>query len=292
MHETANSNGKFAAFNQVIRNPTISPAAKGLYALLWSYADGNGTCWPGIKVLAEQMGCDTRTIRRLLTKLVDAGAITKKRRGKTLTNVYFLSDGTKLSGVIGQNCHSDRTKLSGVMGQNCHSDRTKLSIENTSPPYGDKASGEPIIPIKKPDENTNLNLKGAKAPAEGKKKTSKQNNSNIVDERVQPVLKHFYEKFKEHVGVEPTKTAFDWARDGKRIKQLPSSYTTKLLVECIDKFFQTPGYIKRNCRFGDFINALPRLLTGDYNEKEDKRYERKHSKPPAGVSSDFSSWLG
>ncbi|MBE3586235.1 MAG: helix-turn-helix domain-containing protein [Thermoanaerobacter sp.] len=258
-----NESKKFNAFNQVIRNPTISPAAKGLYALLWSYADGNGTCWPGIKVLAEQMGCDTRTIRRLLTKLVDAGAITKKRRGKTLTNMYCLSDGTELSYHKEE---SDRTKLSGVIGQNCHSDRTNLSLENASPPYSHAASGEPIIPIKRPIENTNFNFKATNV-AEGKKKSSKsKSDKTTTDERVQPVLKHFYEKFKEHVGVEPTKQAFDWGRDGKRIKELPQSYTEELLTECIFKFFAAPGYIKRNCRFGDFLNALPRLLTGDYDE--------------------------
>jgi len=287
MQETANNNGKFAAFNQVIRNPTISPAAKGLYALLWSYADGNGTCWPGIKVLAEQMGCDTRTIRRLLTKLVDAGAITKKQRGKTLTNMYFLSDGTELSYHKDE---SDGTKLSGVMGQNCHSDRTNLSIENTSPPYSHAGSGEPTIPIKRSDINNNLNIKATDV-AEDKKKSSKSRSrkTTTTDDRVQPVLKSFYEKFKEHVGVEPAKTAFDWGRDGKKIKELPGSYTTELLIECVEKFFVAPGYIKRNCRFSDFLNALPRLLTGDYQDEGGKNHGAKWIPAPE-PSKSWDDW--
>ncbi len=154
-------NGKFAAFNQVIRNPTISPAAKGLYALLWSYADGDCICWPGIERLAQEMGCDERTIRRLAEKLVKAGAITKKRRGRTLTNVYFLGDGTVLSSQEGSDrtemsghTKSDRTNLSRVTGQFCPSDRTNLSTKNAPPAYGDKASGERNIPINIPINNT------------------------------------------------------------------------------------------------------------------------------------------
>lgn len=287
MSENVNNNGKFSAFNKVIRNPTISPAAKGLYALLWSYADGDCTCWPGIERLAQEMGCDERTIRRLAEKLVKAGAITKKRRGKTLTNLYFLSDRTEMSNHKEE---SDRTNLSRVTGQFCPSDRTNLSTKNDPQPYGPKASGERKRPIKRPDENTS-NIPCDKSQGAGKKKTSKTKNSaKETDVRVSPVLKKFYDTLKESIGAEPPKTAFDWGRDGKRIKQLPKDYTTGLLCELIDKFFAAPGYIRKNYTFSDFLHALPRLLTGDYKNQEGGKKHGTKWRPALEPSKSWDDW--
>ncbi|MCL6447590.1 MAG: helix-turn-helix domain-containing protein [Armatimonadetes bacterium] len=285
MSENTNGNGKFAAFNKVIRNPTISPAAKGLYALLWSYADGDCICWPGIERLAQEMGCDERTIRRLAEKLVKAGAITKKRRGKTLTNLYFLSDRTEMSSHKEE---SDRTNLSGVTGQFCPSDRTNLSAENAPPAYGDKASGARKRPIKIPDENTS-NIPCDKSQGAGKKKTSSKNSAKETDVRVSPVLTKFYEAFKENIGAEPTRTVLNFGRDGKRIKELPESYTAELLIECVDKFFAAPGYIRRNCSFSDFLSALPRLIKNDYQEGG-KTNARTKWRPALEPSKSWDDW--
>ncbi|WP_073167732.1 helix-turn-helix domain-containing protein [Desulfofundulus australicus] len=307
MAEVTNGNGKFAAFNQVIRDSTISLPARALYAILWSYADREGFCWPGIKVLAQETGYTERGVIKLLQELIEKGAIVKKRRGKTLTNVYSVI-GTVVP-VSDRNCgsgHKESDRNCGsyhlenevncsspVIGTVVHSEVNCGSSENALPAYSGKASGEPIIPIKKPNENTNLNLKETIVSV-GRKKSSKSNpKTTTTDERVQPVLKRFFETFKEHVGVEPTKTAFDWGRDGKRVKQLPESYSVELLCECIERFFKAPGFVRRNCTFSDFLSALPRLLTGDYkNQEGGKQRARTKWRPAPEPSKDWSDWEG
>jgi len=82
------SSEKFKHFNRVIRDPTISPAARTLYAILWSYADKNGVCWPDLKTLMQHMGYSNFGVRKLIDELITKNAIVKFRRGKMQSNVY------------------------------------------------------------------------------------------------------------------------------------------------------------------------------------------------------------
>lgn len=82
------------------------------------------------------------------------------------------------------------------------------------------------------------------------------------DERVTPVLRKFHRCYVEHFNIEPPKAQLDWAREGKRIKDLPEDYTADLLITLIPAFFDSPGYVTRSYRFQDFIEAIPRLMKG------------------------------
>lgn len=107
--------------------PTVSPAAKLLYAILARHAGEDGNCFPGQQLLACEIGLDgkpesqVRTIRRYLAELEREKLIRIQQNGLNETNNYhflehksmIFKDGTNLSAP-------DRTNLSGQ-------DRTKMS---------------------------------------------------------------------------------------------------------------------------------------------------------------------
>jgi len=76
--------------NQVLRDGRLAPGDKILYALLLSYAWQQSFCYPGQKRLADDMNCDSRTIRRHLAALEEVGLVSEMRRGLSKTNVYVL----------------------------------------------------------------------------------------------------------------------------------------------------------------------------------------------------------
>lgn len=75
---------KFGIVNEeVVKDPGLSLRAKGLYALLSSYANKNRTCYPKINTLAEFSGVSRRSVERALNELEQKGYVT--REGKTFT---------------------------------------------------------------------------------------------------------------------------------------------------------------------------------------------------------------
>lgn len=253
---------KWIQFDMVARNPLISLQAKGVYMILVSYANNKGECWPGIERLAAEMGVHERTIRRSINELVEKGAITKVSRGKKLTNVYNVTGHIcpPTEEVTGHICPSDRTYLSGVTGHICPS-------EMDSSPTAPCDSGNRTAQYNSIKEQPNI------LPA----KTGKEN----VDIRVSPLLRVFREGFINHVGYEPTKAAFDYGRDGKRIKELPSGYTTEILLSLVTKFFAAQGWVTKQYSFKNFLDAIPQLIKGDAGHG-------KHGKPAMPPSTDFS----
>jgi DNA-binding MarR family transcriptional regulator len=65
---------------EVIQDPGLSLRAKGLYALLCTYANKNRECYPSITTLSEISGVTRRTIERTLKELEDKHYVT--RNGK------------------------------------------------------------------------------------------------------------------------------------------------------------------------------------------------------------------
>lgn len=68
--------GWAAAPNEVLRDPAIPIAAKGLFAVLASHANHKGVCWPSITTLAAETGMHRSTVLRLLNTLRDRGLVT------------------------------------------------------------------------------------------------------------------------------------------------------------------------------------------------------------------------
>lgn len=61
-------------------NPDVSLEAKGLYAILTTYAGKDRECFPGIDTLVNASGKSRSTVFRLMTELQNAGYITRQKR--------------------------------------------------------------------------------------------------------------------------------------------------------------------------------------------------------------------
>lgn len=92
----------------VIRDPTLKRgftivpnilfAVKGLshgarltYVLLLKYAWREGSCYPGIERMAEELEVERKSVIRYTKELAQRRLITVKRRGLSLTNVYYIN---------------------------------------------------------------------------------------------------------------------------------------------------------------------------------------------------------
>jgi hypothetical protein len=84
----------FAIIPEWILDADISPRAKNLYCILWTYADRkDGSCYPSVTTLAKRVGVSRANTHKLINELLDIGAIEKKNRYKDnakQTNLYFL----------------------------------------------------------------------------------------------------------------------------------------------------------------------------------------------------------
>lgn len=69
----------------------LDPVAKQLLDLIWDVRRTGATFKPGQRKLAEWLRRNARTIQRALVQLRKAGLIWWKRRGRKLTNVYYLA---------------------------------------------------------------------------------------------------------------------------------------------------------------------------------------------------------
>lgn len=273
--EKSKRSAKWQHFDRVIRDPTISPAARLLYVILFTYADDAGKCWPSIDVLAKELGYSRSGVKKLLNELLEAGVVKKRRRGKMLSNLYWLWGVMDTPVTITQKSDghsSDLVMDTGVTTDGHSSDHELIQLTN---------------PINRSNLNHATDVAGEKKKSfsvVGKKKKSPPKQKEQADPRVQPVLTAFYQNFKSAVGKEPTPQAFDWARDGKRVRQLPADYDAELLGGLVEKFFKAPGFVVKQYSFKNFLDAIPKLL------KEDFTHEPKRIGPVAKPSTDFSDW--
>lgn len=76
----------------VMTNRKLTHAGFRLYAIMCSYADRSGRCWPSKETLTASLHTDDKSLRRLLAQLTDLGLLTKVERkstgGRSLTNIY------------------------------------------------------------------------------------------------------------------------------------------------------------------------------------------------------------
>jgi hypothetical protein len=72
----------------------LSLEAKGVYALLLTYAGKNDKGWPGQEKLSGQTGLSKNTLRERIEELKDAKLLSVKRRGQGKPNLYHLHTAT------------------------------------------------------------------------------------------------------------------------------------------------------------------------------------------------------
>lgn len=76
--------------NLLLNDPGLGFAAKVAYAKLLSYAWTNHFCFPGLKRMAEDLGCGVSTVGDAIQELSRLGWIEVTRRGQGKTNLYKL----------------------------------------------------------------------------------------------------------------------------------------------------------------------------------------------------------
>lgn len=78
---------------EVLRNPAISPQAKGLYALLATYADyRTRECYVGRERLAADLGVSVRSVSDWTKELLQADALDRQHRGISRSRLTRLHD--------------------------------------------------------------------------------------------------------------------------------------------------------------------------------------------------------
>ena len=76
--------------NVVLRDRRLSPIAFKLYVILLSYAWDKRHCFPGQTRLADDTGCDARTVIRALKELQKLKLIRIEQRGQGKSNSYHI----------------------------------------------------------------------------------------------------------------------------------------------------------------------------------------------------------
>jgi hypothetical protein len=69
----------------------LSHGARLTYVLLLKYAWLQGSCFPGIDRLGEDLGVERKSVMRYTRELQDRGLVTIERRGRGKTNVYHIN---------------------------------------------------------------------------------------------------------------------------------------------------------------------------------------------------------
>lgn len=69
--------------SDILQDPGLSLRAKGLYALLCTYANQNRECYPSNTTLSELCGVSRRTLQRTVKELEDKNYV--RRKGKVFT---------------------------------------------------------------------------------------------------------------------------------------------------------------------------------------------------------------
>lgn len=72
----------------------LNHRARVVYIYLKDHADSEGTCWPGIRTIAAELGLSRSTVKRALDDLCKVGLISKEHRwrknGSLSSNLYRL----------------------------------------------------------------------------------------------------------------------------------------------------------------------------------------------------------
>lgn len=112
---------------EVAFDTRLSPAARLTYFALCHHARQAKSCFPSQELLAEEIGCSVRNIRRYLDELEDAGLIRRERGGNGSPTRYYLRPDT----VVPSADDSDRTALSSLNDAD-RTDSTRQTGQNTS----------------------------------------------------------------------------------------------------------------------------------------------------------------
>lgn len=88
--DAATAKGFTMVPNFILKSPKLSAGDKLTFAMLLSYAWQKDFCYPGQKLLAEDLGLTDRSVRTHLQALQRVGLLAIKRVGQGKNNIYEL----------------------------------------------------------------------------------------------------------------------------------------------------------------------------------------------------------
>lgn len=113
------------------------------YALVWGFCQNKTSHYSGsYDYIAYWLGCEHRTVRRIVAKLVDAGLLRKEERwkdGKKVCDLYALVPS-------GQNVQTRLDKMSEDFGQNVQTGVDKMSHHNNSIEINNRDNNKTPLP--------------------------------------------------------------------------------------------------------------------------------------------------
>lgn len=125
----------------VMRDPSLSPKAKGLYAYLCAYGGKQGLAFPKRDHILFHLGISEPTYQKALRQLTDAGIVTPVQQvkdGKFAANHYHLGTPQKTAESVSCPCQKNRdtnirdTKNADALS-NTHPANNKFSTTSRSP---------------------------------------------------------------------------------------------------------------------------------------------------------------
>jgi DNA-binding transcriptional regulator YhcF (GntR family) len=151
---------KFEWLDQVAADVRLPGTAfKLAYLISQNINRQSGNAWPSIATLANRLGTNEKTVRRLTDELCEAGHLEKKRGGDGKPNVYRLvvSDRTKMStqNEIRPDIYVHTETVSEIQtGHLCPSDRTFMTLQSghicppnpLKEPFEEQSDGESLSP--------------------------------------------------------------------------------------------------------------------------------------------------
>ena len=82
-------------FDSIYADTLLPPRAVSVYMYLKDRSNSAGSCWPGIKTIARELGLSPRTVQRALADLERRQLIEKQNRrranGSLTSNLYRLT---------------------------------------------------------------------------------------------------------------------------------------------------------------------------------------------------------
>ena len=86
-------------FDSIYADTLLPPRAVSVYMYLKDRSNSAGSCWPGIKTIAGELGLSPRTVQRALADLEHRQLIEKRPRhranGSLTSNLYRLTAAKK-----------------------------------------------------------------------------------------------------------------------------------------------------------------------------------------------------
>jgi hypothetical protein len=66
-------------YREIMRDPSIPPESKAIYAYLCSFAGSDGTCFPKVETMQKELCMGKQRFNKYMSVLVNLGVVVRKR---------------------------------------------------------------------------------------------------------------------------------------------------------------------------------------------------------------------